>query len=109
MLIRQLHRLFDSKFAMLLLFAMAAPGVAAERRASSAKEVADAARDARPGDEIVLTDGKWKDQKITFAAKGSAEKPITVRAETPGKVVLLGESSLTIDGEHLVVSGLFFG
>ena len=41
-----------------------------------------------------------------FQGKGSAEKPITLRAETAGKVILTGTSTLVIDGEHLVVSGL---
>ncbi|HJZ90333.1 MAG TPA: polysaccharide lyase 6 family protein, partial [Gemmataceae bacterium] len=39
--------------------------------------------------------------------KGTAEKPITMRAQTPGKVILTGASSVTIDGEHLVVNGLY--
>ena len=54
----------------------------------------------------MMAGGMWKDQEIRFAANGTAEKPITLRAETPGKTILTGESSLTIEGEHVVVSGL---
>src|SRR5690606_5936821 len=35
-------------------------------------------------------------------------KPITLKAETPGEVILTGVSSLTVDGEYLVVDGLYF-
>lgn len=59
-----------------------------------------------PGDVVILPDATWENQKLTFRGKGTAEKPITLRAATPGKFVLSGRSSLTIDGEWLVVEGL---
>src|SRR5205807_692105 len=55
---------------------------------------------------LVMADGTWKDQAIAFRGKGTPEEPITLRAETPGKVILTGRSSLEIDGESLVVRGL---
>src|SRR5438067_52778 len=80
----------------------------AQRTVSSAADIAAAARDAKPGDVLVMTDGSWKDQEIVFAAKGTADQPVTLRAQTPGKVILEGDSNVVIDGEHVVVSGLFF-
>ncbi|MCL4150460.1 UNVERIFIED_CONTAM: hypothetical protein GTU68_009231 [Idotea baltica] len=41
-------------------------------------------------------------------AQGTAEAPIELTAQTPGKVILSGQSSLRLAGEHLVVSGLIF-
>src|SRR4030095_16424604 len=73
-----------------------------------AEEIARLASAARPGDLIVLADGVWRDQAIKIRANGTAERPITLRATTPGKLVLSGKSSLEIDGEHVVVSGLLF-
>ena len=55
-----------------------------------------------------MRNGVWHDQIIMISAKGNAERPITLEAETAGKVVLTGKSSLTVEGEHLVVRGLFF-
>ena len=39
---------------------------------------------------------------------GSAEAPLTLRAQTPGQVILTGTSELLISGRHLVVEGLHF-
>lgn len=80
---------------------------AAEHRVSSAAEIAELREKMDPGDTLVMANGDWTDQPIVFQSRGTAEKPITLRAQTPGKVVLTGNSSVTIDGEHLVVSGLF--
>jgi len=79
---------------------------AAEYRVSRAAEIVRLAGTLRPGDALVMVDGTWKDQAVAFKARGTLEKPIALRAETPGKVILTGQSSLMIDGEHLVVSGL---
>jgi poly(beta-D-mannuronate) lyase len=82
------------------------PGWAKEFRVSSAGEINEVVGKLQAGDAVVMTDGEWKDQGIRFRATGTAEKPITLRAENPGKTLLTGESSLTIEGEHVVVSGL---
>ncbi|HMP08260.1 MAG TPA: chondroitinase-B domain-containing protein, partial [Lacipirellulaceae bacterium] len=56
----------------------------------------------------VMADGVWTNQRIQFAAHGTAENPITLRAQTPGQVVLTGNSKVNISGSHLVVDGLRF-
>jgi poly(beta-D-mannuronate) lyase len=80
--------------------------MAAEYRVSSAEAIGRLAGSLQPGDVIILADGTWKDQAIVFGGRGTAERPVTLRAETPGKVVLTGRSTVAIDGEHLIVSGL---
>src|SRR4051794_34303475 len=76
----------------------AAPVFAEELTAASADEIARVAPQLKPGDSLVLKDGDWTDQVIDFAAKGEQDKPITVRAQTPGKVVFTGRSSITVNG-----------
>ena len=61
-----------------------------------------------PGDAIVLKNGTWQDFEIGFFAEGKAGSPVTLRAETPGKVILSGRSNLRLAGNHLVVEGLVF-
>ena len=89
-----------------LLGVLAAPAFAAEYKVASADDIARLADALKPGDVLVMDDGIWTDQTITFKGKGTAEKPITLRAKTPGKVIFTGDTSLVIDGEYLVVSGL---
>ena len=77
-------------------------------RVSQPSEFKDAEKRARPGDTIVLADGMWEDFEILFRGQGEPGRPITLAAETPGKVVLTGQSNLRIAGSHLVVDGLVF-
>lgn len=63
---------------------------------------------AKPGDRLVLADGVWRDFRIDFFANGTEGAPITLAAQTPGKVILSGKSNLRLAGSHLVVTGLVF-
>ncbi len=67
-----------------------------------------AVKAARPGDRIVLANGVWTDFEIVFSAHGTSTMPITLTAETKGKVIISGRSNLRLSGEHLIVSGLVF-
>jgi parallel beta-helix repeat protein len=71
-------------------------------------ELNDAIANAVPGSIIKLKIGIWTDMHIHFKAKGTEPLPITLVAENPGEVILTGNSYLTIDGDYLVVDGLFF-
>lgn len=87
------------------------PGVrlgAAEVAVADAAQLRSAASAARPGDVLVMKDGTWTDVDLVFQATGSKEAPITLRAATPGAVVISGNSSLRIAGSHLTVEGLWF-
>ncbi len=71
-------------------------------------ELIDAISKANPGSEIVMKDGEWQDIEIQFTGMGTEEKPIQLRAETPGKVILTGASELKLGGQYLIVDGLYF-
>jgi len=62
----------------------------------------------QPGDEIVLANGTWTDVELELKAYGLPDQPIELKAEEPGKVVITGQSNLSLSGEHIVVSGLVF-
>jgi poly(beta-D-mannuronate) lyase len=93
--------------ALLSLGAMISSALTAEHRVSSAMEIELLAEKLQPGDVLLMNDGTWNNQAIFFRGKGTNDKPIIMRAQTPGKTVLVGESSLTIAGEYLTVSGLW--
>lgn len=77
-------------------------------RVANMPEFRAAMASASPGDMLLLRDGVWRDAALICEAEGTVEAPITVRAETPGRVVLQGQSSLRLGGRYLHVSGLRF-
>jgi poly(beta-D-mannuronate) lyase len=111
-------------FALLIGFSFAGPLTAKETLVKDVAEFDAAMKTARPGDEIVLADGEWRDAKLVVRGEGIrgirdlgeanerrfelVDEPITVRAQTPGKVVFVGAGTLRIGGKHLVVRDLLW-
>ncbi|MBU2927966.1 chondroitinase-B domain-containing protein [Winogradskyella psychrotolerans] len=60
------------------------------------------------GGTIILKNGEWKDTKLLAYGNGTKEHPIIIKAETPGQVILSDNSSLSIYGNYVIVSGLWF-
>ncbi|WP_397444522.1 polysaccharide lyase 6 family protein [Polaribacter sp. R77954] len=83
-------------------------GISQEKIASSIDEYNKLIKAAKPGDIITLKNGVWKDVKINAYGKGEEGNPIVVKAETAGQVIISGNSTLNIYGEHIIVSGLWF-
>jgi len=77
-------------------------------KVSNAAELKDAIASVKPGDRIIMANGNWKDTAINFNSKGLVKDSIFLEAETAGKVILSGNSSLKISGEYLVTKGLWF-
>src|SRR6476646_6320090 len=82
--------------------------VATEYLVSSAAQIATAMQTAQPGDILTMTNGTWTNQRIQFAGNGTSSLPITLRTQTPGQVVLNGNSKINISGNWLVADGLKF-
>ncbi len=100
-----------SSFAALWAFGALAGSVhayAADRLVGTPEAYGVAVRASVAGDTVILANGVWRDFEILFTGEGAAAKPITLRAQTPGKVVLSGKSNLRLAGRHLIVSGLTF-
>lgn len=81
---------------------------AAEYAVSSAAELEALKSRVGPGDSVILQNGKWKNQFLQFVGHGQPGRPIILRAETQGQVILSGQSRLDISGQWLVVDGLRF-
>ncbi|HEY0681304.1 MAG TPA: polysaccharide lyase 6 family protein [Steroidobacter sp.] len=81
---------------------------AKEIRVGDQAAYATAVKQAQPGDVIALADGEWRDFQILFEGRGTADRPITLTAQTKGRVLITGKSNLRLAGEYLVVSGLVF-
>lgn len=95
----------------LTLFLISCQGTVAnvaDIKVSNAEELEEAIKNAQPGDQIVMANGIWNDIQIRFTGKGTADKPITISAETPGEVYIQGKSDLKFGGQYLIVNGLYF-
>ena len=75
---------------------------------SNSVELNLAIASASLGNVIVMKDGVWTDVVIDFKSISSATSPITLRAQTSGKVILNGNSRLVFSKPNLVVDGLLF-
>lgn len=84
------------------------PAWARDMRVDDQVQFKAAVKQAKPGDTIILADGEWRDFQIVFTGSGSAAAPITLTAQTKGKVLITGRSNLQLGGRHLLVSGLVF-
>ncbi|MFD0861611.1 polysaccharide lyase 6 family protein [Sungkyunkwania multivorans] len=60
------------------------------------------------GGTILLANGVWKDVELKAYGNGTKENPVIIKAETPGKVIITGDSNLSIYGNFVIVSGLWF-
>jgi poly(beta-D-mannuronate) lyase len=101
-------RLGLAALAGLVMMIAPAASRAEERLVSDPKELAGAVREAKPGDLILIAEGVWRDVDLVLEARGTPDRPVTVRARTPGKVVLSGRSQLQFSGTGLVIDGLWF-
>ena len=94
--------------AVVLALQAAAPVNAAQYLVTDQKQYSEAVKRLEPGDSVVLANGEWRDFEIVFRGNGLPGRPISLTAQTKGKVFITGRSNLKIGGEHLVVSGLVF-
>ena len=85
-------------------------GEAAEHWINSGEALAEICRDGtvQPGDTIIWRDGVYLDERLYVTVSGTPEAPVRLRAETPGGVMLKGESAIKFGGDHIEISGFFF-
>jgi poly(beta-D-mannuronate) lyase len=74
----------------------------------NAAELKTANSEAKPGDIIILQNGEWNNVHLLLSCTGTAALPIIVKAQTAGKVLITGNSSLKIGGTYIIVDGLYF-
>ncbi len=78
------------------------------RSADEISELIDS-QSIAPGDVLLWTDGEYSDQEINLnGVNGKSDRPITLRAATPGGVMLLGESQIRTNAQWWVIEGFHF-
>jgi poly(beta-D-mannuronate) lyase len=104
------QKLFSILFILIFSFAFSKSIIAGEITVSSISDLNSAIVSANGGDVIILKNGIYTGSAINFInSRGSAGKKIVVKAETPGGVVINGDStSVLMRGDHLVLTGFHF-
>ena len=83
----------------MLLIACSNSKIVNSIKVTNIDELNKAIDSSEAGNQIILANGIWKDVQIKFRGKGTKDKPITIKAETTGKVTIEGESYLKFGGE----------
>lgn len=107
------NKLFSRLYILVLVVGLGWLGQSCQTTSSGTKvstidEFNEAIEKVMPGEVIVLANGVWMDSEVKFHAEGTEKKWIKVMAETPGKVIFSGKSSLAFSGEYVEISGLVF-
>lgn len=93
---------------VLLAFIFSLPALARDIPVADAAAFESAAKSVQAGDTLILKEGTWADARLKLVAEGTAQKPVTIKAQTAGKVIFTGDSRLSVGGSHIVVDGLWF-
>lgn len=72
------------------------------------KSVTVQLKEAIPGDVIEIPDGTYTDWVISVDKDGTKDKPITLKAKNPGKVIFTGGSGIVVSGDYVNIEGLRF-
>ncbi len=96
------------KLSLVLIGCLSTQIAAKDYFVDNKQDFNDIAANLVAGDNVVLKDGTWLDFEILLQGQGTKNAPITLTAETHGKVILSGQSNLRLAGQYLEVSGLVF-
>ena len=95
-------------FIFLVSLVVLSCGSETTKPAISAFDVNAQAGNLKPGDTLFIADGLYENVMLDINSIGTSKEPIVICAQTPGSVVLTGNSSMNISGEYVIISGLHF-
>lgn len=61
-----------------------------------------------PGEVVTIPDGEYSNLLLNIKTSGQSGKPITLKAENPGKVILKNASGISVSGDYVRIEGLRF-
>lgn len=104
----RLVKVYGLTIALLVSLCLSCNLTAEEYFVENKQAYQNIAQRLQPGDTVTLKNGVWENFEILLSGQGTESAPITLTAETKGKVILSGQSNLRLAGQYLVVSGLVF-
>jgi poly(beta-D-mannuronate) lyase len=105
-MLKRIKYYFLPAYVLLCLMGITSVTIASEYIITSAAELS--VLSLKAGDVVILQNGLWINQNLVLRGTGTVSAPITLKAETPGHVILNGSSTLKLAGEYLIVDGLNF-
>ncbi len=75
---------------------------------ASPDELYQAAKNARPGDVMLLATGYWQNIDLSVSVSGTEQQPIVIRSQYPGEAVFEGSTRIRLYGDYLELSGVQF-
>lgn len=94
---------------LLLCFLVAAPATFADViKVVNTESLEKAALNVKPGTTIVMADGNYANVKLSVTGGGTAESPVEIKAENPGKVLFTGDVKVELRGNYITLSGIYF-
>ncbi|MBW4891350.1 right-handed parallel beta-helix repeat-containing protein [Mucilaginibacter sp. HMF5004] len=75
------------------------------------QEFETALTQTQPGDAVVIANGTYTPWELNITISGTAEKPVTIRAEAEGKVTFTGDvydHIFRITGNYVILNGITF-
>ena len=103
--------MFKKKYLLLFIAIFNSYLMNSQETSTIVKDITEfnkAIKNVQEGTSIILKNGEWKDVTFNVKGNGTENKPIIVKAETPGKVIISGDSKMTIAGAYITVAGLWF-
>ena len=100
--------IFLSLFSVVHMLPLAASFAGQLYRVTSASEFRSVCRgqNLQPGDSVEVADGRYDVGGVTIESSGTAENPITIRAENTGMAELTGSSYLNFrKNAHVILQG----
>lgn len=80
--------------------------------ATAWRTVSHACSRVEAGDTVIIKSGNYGDENAVIANSGTADAPITIKAEEPGEVILEGDGDgdgIRIEGKHhITIEGIKF-
>jgi len=75
------------------------------------QEFSNISAQLKPGDKVTIANGTYTPWNLSINTNGTAQKPITIAAETAGKVIFTGNTDqviLTLTGSYTILQGIAF-
>lgn len=100
--------MLKSFFLITFLGFLCVTGFAKTKTIKANDEAIRAVTTLQPGDTLMFKNGSYKDIKLILTENGTRKQPIVLMSQTPGKVIICGDSKVEMRGSYTELNGFYF-